>query len=189
MKPKRAAIMTVGILMLLSLGLASEAGSTPTATSKKTIPDVKVLFHRAVKLVDATYPGAIMLEAVGTPTDGTTATSADDIVKWVFKLKTPNSAPTESAVLTYGPPPEQFGPVIGIPAPVLGDRDMPKAPALTLKDAVKLLRDAGYDGPFFGVTLRNPLLAEETNPRYIFTLPLGLQVAVDTVTRDVVLIS
>lgn len=183
---RRQLITLLGIVALVAL-------LTPAAVAKTTVPDVKVLIPRAIDLVTAEYPGAVWLEAEGLTADGQPTTSAADLVSWQFVFQTPDSGPILSAVVRYGPPPDGFGPVVGLPLPFYGAVEMRKAPSMTLKDAVKLLQRAGWDLPFEGVVLYQPLVAEPVNPRYIFTLigPLGghWTVAVDCLTKDVSLVS
>ncbi len=182
----RLVLAFVGLILTLALLPVSGA-----AASSKTTPDVKVLFHRAVKLVRATpnFSQAVMLEAVGTPSGSADATSASDIDIWQFVFDNTSSGNVFlSAEVFYGPPPMEFGPVIGRLGLFFGDRQMPKAPAMTLKQAVKRLQDAGFVSPFLAVSLRNPLTQTISDTLYIFSFSSGAQVAVDTVTRQVFVI-
>ena len=56
------------------------------AVAGKTIPDVKVLFPQAVKIVRATpgFSNAVMLEADGTTSSGLPTTSSTGIDQWRF---------------------------------------------------------------------------------------------------------
>jgi hypothetical protein len=174
----------VGFVLTSALMPVSSA-----AASSKTIPDVKVLFPRAVKIVRAadppTFSNAVMLEAEGT-TGGLPTTSASGIDRWRFVFDNqPSGPPFRSAFISYGPPPLAFGPVIGNPSPFLEDREIPKAPAMTLKQAVRRLQDAGFTNAFLNVTLRSPLAQITFNPLYIFGFANSQFVAVDTVTKQV----
>jgi hypothetical protein len=180
--------------LTILLGIAALIALLPAATvAKTTVPDVKTLIPRAIDLVTAEYPGATFLEAEGLTADGQPANSAADVVSWQFAFNVSDSLPTLSALVRYGPPPEGFGPAVGLPFPFQGALPLRKAPPMTLKDAVKILRGAGWDLPFEGVVLYQPLVAEPVNPRYVFTLvgPLGghWSVAVDCLTKDVSLVT
>jgi hypothetical protein len=65
---------------------------------------------------------------------------------------------------------------------------IPRAPTMTLAQAVVRLRKAGYRQGFSGVTLRNPLGPTRSNPLYIFGVSSKF-VAVDTVTGKVTVLS
>ena len=181
----RVVLALVGFVLTAALMPVSSA-----AASRKTIPDVKVLFHHAVKIVHRTDPptfsNAVMLEAEGT-TGGVPTTSASGIDRWRFVFDNQPSGPQfpRTAFISYGPPPLGFGPVIGNPSPFLEDRRIPKAPAMTLKRAVKLLQDAGFTNAFLNVTLRSPIAQITFNPLYIFGFGNNQFVAVDTKTRQV----
>jgi hypothetical protein len=181
----RAVLVLIGFVLIAALMPVSSAAASP-----KTIPDVKVLFQRAVKIVRATDPptfsNAVMLEAEGT-TCGVPTTSASGIDRWRFVFDNQPSGPQfpRSAFISYGPPPAGFGPVIGNPSSFDEDLQIPKAPAMTLKQAVKRLQDAGFTNPFLNVTLRRPLAQITFNPLYIFGFGTGQFVAVDTVTKQV----
>ena len=182
----RAVLVLVGFVLIAALMPVSSA-----AAARKTIPDVKVLFHRAVKIVRATDPptfsNAVMLEAEG-----------DD--RWrthhvcirhrplAVRVRQPAVLPAISLQRVYlldGPPPLAFGPVIGNPSIFVEDHLIPKAPAMTLKQAVKRLQEAGFTTAFLNVTLRNPVAQITLNPLYIFGLENNAFVAVDTVTKQV----
>ncbi len=130
------------------------------------LPKFHNLFRHAVKKVRAKpkFARAVMLEVDGT-TAGQPVKHARGIVKvrFVFNNQgTPHS-------------------------PFVEDRQIPHAPRMTLKNAVTLLRKAGYDARFSNVTLRKPLEKHKTHPLYIFGLGKKSQtyVAVDTVTGKV----
>ncbi len=180
----RLVLALVGFVFALALLPAAGA-----AASGKTIPDVKILFNRAVKIVraDPCCSQAVMLEADGITSGPLPTRSASGIDEWrfVFDNGPSNNPAVLSAFVNYGPPPDEFGPVSTSENPFLQDRQIPKAPAMTLKRAVKLLEDV-VGLPFFNVTLRNPLSPTITyNPLYIFQIVTGQFVAVDTVTGRV----
>jgi hypothetical protein len=184
---RRSLIILLGVVMLMAL--------LPTAgLAKKPIPDVKVLIPRAIDLVTEAYPGALWLQANGLPAEGELATSAEAIVEWQFFFSTPETPGPiniiHRAEIQFGPPPDGFGPVKGLPGFFTGAIAMPKAPSMTLKHAVKLLQRAGHTGAFDGVVLMHPLIAEPVNPRYLFqfTGPLGGKhhIAVDCLTKAVI---
>jgi hypothetical protein len=166
---RRKLIVLLGVVALVAL-LPS------AAAAKTTVPDVKALIPRAIDLVTAEYPEAVWYQAEGLTSDGQPSASADDLVSWQFIFGVPDTGGPLSAVVRYGPPPEEWGPVVGLPFQFYGAIAMRKAPSMTLKDAVKLLRRAGWDLPFEGVVLYQALVAEPVNPRYVFTLigPLGV---------------
>ena len=163
-------------------------------------PDVTVLFGRAVNTIRATnrpkFAKAVVFEADGitrggrcTPmgcTGGSGTTSAAGFVSWRFVFDNGASRSRfQSATLTYGPPPKAFGPVRGFTDAFTEDVDIPRAPKLTLSQAVALLRRAGHRAPFYNVALRNPLGPRRGNPLYIFGFAYYQYVAVDTVTKKV----
>lgn len=170
------------------------------ATASAAIPDVTVLFGQAVNKIRAThkptFSKAVVFEADGitrggrcTPlgcSGGRGTTSASGFVSWrfVFDNPTPRSR-FQSATLTWGPPPKKFGSVRGFAQPFEEDIAIPRAPKLTLTQAVALLRRAGHRKPFFNVTLRNPLGPKRSNPLYIFGFAGNHYFAVNTVTKQV----
>jgi hypothetical protein len=173
--------------LAISMGLASPRGAD---AARKAIPDVKVLFRPAVETVRATdfptYAGAVMLEAQGSTSDGLPTSSAAGIDQWQFWLQNgPSNSQFLTAMIPYGPPPATFGQVTGYASAFVGDRELPKAPAMSLREAVRRLQRAGYTSAFYNVTLRNRLVQEVTHPEYIFGFSLHFHVAVDTVTRQV----
>jgi hypothetical protein len=176
----------------IALGLAAASlwatpGAAPAA-SARSIPDVTVLFKRAVTLVHRThrptFSHAVMYEADGLPRGNRGTTSAQGIVRWQFVLRN-SGRRFHSVTVTYGPPPAGFGRVTGHPGFVLEDVVIPAAPKMTLARAVGLLRRAGHRRPFFNVTLRNPLGPKRLNPLYIFGFPGRSFIAVDTLTGRV----
>jgi hypothetical protein len=179
---RRSLITLLGVVMLIAILPGAGVAKQPT-------PDVKALIPKAIDLVTTAYPGALWLEAEGLPADGELASSAEDIVQWQFVFSTPESQPIWSAVVTYGPPPDEFSPVRGKVGLFTGAIVMDKAPSMTLKGAVKLLQRAGHTDAFDGVVLMHPLVAEAVNPRYLFqfTRPLTGQhhIAVDCLTKEV----
>lgn len=140
------------------------------ARPRSSLPDITVLFSRAVKHVRSkrTFDKAIVYEADGTTRKGGT-TSASGIVRWQFVFDNYAShSRFASATISYGPPPKRFGPLQGNTQPFLEDVQITKAPQMTLAEAVKLLHKAGYGARFFTVTLRDPLGPRPTGPLYIF---------------------
>ena len=77
-----------------------------------------------------------------------------------------------------------FGKVVGVKSPFLEDVKIPRAPKMTVAQALARVRKAGYRKGFSGVTLRNPLGPKQSNPLYIFTIAPKF-IAVDTVTGKV----
>lgn len=196
-----AAAMAGGAVILGIAGpsLAADVGGAPSAHAS-AIPDITVLFGRAVKTVQNTRPPtfarAVVLEADGitrggvcTPmgcSGGRGTTTASGVVSWRFVFNNqPSRSRFRSATITYGPPPRGFGAVKGFVSPFVEDVVIPRAPRLTLTQAVALLRRAGHRDPFFNVTLRNPLGPRKSNPLYIFGFAGNEYIAVNTVTKQV----
>ena len=200
--PKRTFSAIMAATVVLAVGLPiGPIGSTPaqSASATRGIPDVTTLFRRAVTIVRATqrprFAKAVVLEADGITRGGGCnlqgcfggrgVSSAAGVIAWRFVFN--NQATRQkirSATIYYGPAPKQFGRLTGYTAPFLDDVDIPKAPRMTLTQAVALVRRAGHRGKFFDVTLRNPLGTKRLNPMYIFGFA-GAFVGVDTVTKKV----
>jgi hypothetical protein len=173
--------------MLITPALAAPADGLTATSTRGRIPDVTVLFTQAVNVVHRTRPPtfkrAVMLEADGSTQGQRGVTSAAGIVAWRFALQNP-SGRFPAVMVSYGPAPRRFGRVVGLTQPVLEDVVIRRAPGMTLADAIRRLRRAGYRKPFFNVVLRNPLGPQRLNPLYIFGLAHRF-VAVDTVTGKV----
>jgi hypothetical protein len=190
-KRVRGSLLAAGAAGLLAMLLVPAfAGAAAASSRTATIPDVTVLFGRAVQIIRATsrptFARAVVYEADGSTRGGQVVTSASGIVKWRFVFdNTASRSRFASATLFYGPPPGRFGKVKGIRSPFLQDLDIPRAPKLTLAQAVTLLRKAGFRQGFAAVTLRNPLGPKRLHPNYIFGMANGSFVGVDTVTRRV----
>jgi hypothetical protein len=184
MRTMRARVAVLcGLMSTFALGVAE-------AKPQSTIPDVTKLFGRAVQIVHATsrpsYARAIVLEADGYTRGGKKVTTAAGIVKWRFVFDNQLSTSRfRSATIYYGAPPAKFGKVRGYRSPFVEDVRIPKAPKMSLAEAVARLKAAGFTKGFFNVTLRNPLGPKRLNPLYIFTVSAGEYVAVDTVTKKV----
>jgi hypothetical protein len=191
----------VAILAILSVAGPSVAAHTNASANKASaVPDVTVLFGRAVKTIQntrrPTFARAVVLEADGitrggrcTPGGcggGQGTTSASGFVSWRFVFNNQASKSRfRSATLTYGPPPKAFGPVRAFVPEFDEDVNIPRAPRMTLGQAVTLLRRAGHRGKFFNVALRSPLGPRKSNPLYIFGFAGNSQFAVNTVTKRV----
>jgi hypothetical protein len=190
LRSRFAAGLLAALLAAAVLGIAvTRAGAAASARHTAT-PDVTVLFGRAVQIVHATrrptFARAVVFEADGTTAGGRLVSSASGIVKWRFVFdNTASQSRFASATLFYGPPPVRFGRVKGIRSPFLEDVDIPRAPKMTLGQAVTLLRKAGFRQGFFTVTLRNPLGPKRLHPNYIFGMAGGTFIGVDTVTKRV----
>ncbi len=126
-----------------------------------------LLLAEAEDVVEAEYPAAMLVEARGTPANGT-ATDADDIVDWLFIFTAYDDDPGSATVLLeytggeFGEPELVTQGLIG----TMFDR-LPRT--MTLTTAVQFMRDADYDEAFSEVILRKPLtfpIPEETF--YIF---------------------
>jgi hypothetical protein len=194
-----ATVCGVVVLGIAGQSLAAGGGGGPSAHASAA-PDITVLFGRAVKTIRNTrrplYARALVYEADGitrggrcTPmgcSGGRGATTAAGIVSWRFVFDNyPSHSRFKSATLTYGPAPRGFGPVRGFVPAFAEDVVIPRAPKLALNQAIGLIRRAGHRGPFFNVTLRNPLGPRKSNPLYIFGFAGHEYVAVNTVTKRV----
>ncbi len=172
--------------------LVSPLAVAPAAAA--ATPDVTTLFTRAVRIVHATnrptFSRAVMLEADGSTRGGRRVSTAAGIVSWNFVFDNQSSSSRfASASISYGPAPARFGKVKGNRSPFLEDVSIPRAPKMTLTQAVALMRRAGIRAGFFNVVLRNPLGPRRTHPQYIFGFGPGGFVSVDTVTKRVMHIS
>ena len=190
-------LMTSAIAAVAAVVPAS--GVLAAGVASKPIPDVTVLFGRAVTKIrntnKPTYSRAVVLEADGLTRGskcnplgcggGRAVSSAAGVVGWRFVFDNqPSRTRFRSATLFYGPSPKRFGPVKGYGSPFVEDVIIRRAPRMTLTRAVTVLRRAGFRKPFYNVTLRNPLGPKKSNPLYIFGFANGF-VDVDTVTGRV----
>lgn len=192
---------TLGLVVLLAVLAWVPAGSAGVAAKKaRSIPDVTILFGRALERVrhadHGTFAKAVVLEAEGY-THGTRCTSdgcrpgrparkATGVAAWEFILQNSTAgSPYQSVVVDYGPSPRHFGTVIGEAPPFLEDVPIRHAPKMTLARAITRLRRAGYRSRFVSVTLRDPLGPKRVNPMYFFGFANKPFVAVDTRTGKV----
>ena len=117
----------------------------------------------AIRKVRAEYPNAQLLEVDGYAMGGPTTNSQGiDKMRVVFQIGDMHSATVTSTA--WG----EFGP-IEMHGVFAGDRVLPWPIKMTLVEANDLLKKAGFDGPYTGVTLRWPLYPGVTQPSYIFT--------------------
>ena len=188
------------LLLTAVTGVLAVAPASDVLAASRPIPDVTVLFGRAVNKVrntkKPTFARAVVLEADGLTRGskcnplgcggGRAVSTAAGIVGWRFVFDNqPSRTRFRSATLFYGPAPKGFGPVKGFLSPFVEDVIITKAPNMTLPRAVTLLRRAGYRRSFFNVTLRNPLGPKtSSHALYIFGFANGF-VDVDTVTGRV----
>jgi hypothetical protein len=160
--------------------------SAPAGAAKPK--DVTKLFDRALKIVraDDDFAKAVTLEAEGLPKGDDPVRRAAGIVRWRFVYDNQKTTGTEfkSVTLRYRKP-GGFGRPKGFESPFLEDVAIKRAPKMKLREAVALMREAGIDDAFFGVTLRRPLGPDSTPPLYIFTLGNGEYVSVNTRTGEV----
>jgi hypothetical protein len=185
-------------LACMTLGFAGVAGAgadmqvRSAAASAKPLPDVTTLIGPATIRVRATekpqFKRDVLLEADGSTRGGKPVSSAAGVISWRFVFQGTPGSKFGSATLSYGPAPKRFGKVVGVKQPFLEDVPIPRAPTMTLAQAVVRLRKAGYRQGFNGVTLRNPLGATRSNPLYIFGVSSKF-IAVDTVTGKVTVLS
>ena len=184
------ACMTFGFAGVAGAGAHMQVRSA--AASAKPLPDVTTLIGPATTRVRATdkpqFKRDVLFEADGSTRGGKPVSSAAGIISWRFVFQGTPGLKFASATLSYGPAPKKFGKVIGVNQPFLEDVPIPRAPTMTLAQAVTRLRKAGYRQGFNGVTLRNPLSPTRSNPLYIFGVSSKF-VAVDTVTGKVTVLS
>jgi hypothetical protein len=191
MKPARLeAVIALAVTALVAGALALPAA----ADYGGPLPTFKNLFRGAVQKVRAKpkFNRAVMLEVDGKTKNGQGVKHARGIVKvrFVFDNQETRHSPFDSAFIHYGPPPRLFGKIHGVKEPFLEDRRIPHPPKMSLKQAVKLLRQAGFHDKFSNVTLRKPVTRNtHTHPLYIFGFGGGSYVAVDTKTGGVAPIS
>jgi hypothetical protein len=172
---RRPTITALATTILASLLLAAPAGA---AKSK----DVTKLFDPALRIVRAEpdFAKAVVLEAEGLPKGNDPVRRAGQLVRGQFVFDNQKTKGSDFRSVTLKHTPRGFGKPKGHESPFLEDRVIAKAPKMTLKDAVKLLREAGFHQAFFGVTLRSPLGPKTTPPLYLFTLGNARFVAVNT---------
>jgi hypothetical protein len=183
--------MTFGFAGVTGAGAHMQARSS-AAGSAKPMPDVTTLIAPATTRVRATdkpqFKRDVLFEADGSTRGGKPVSSAAGVISWRFVFQGTPGSKFASATLSYGPAPKKFGKVVGVKQPFLEDVPIPRAPTMTLAQAVVRLRKAGYRQGFNGVTLRNPLGPTRSNPLYIFSVSSKF-VAVDTVTGKVSVLS
>lgn len=171
----RPALTVLLTALLAALLLAAPAGA---AKGK----DVTKLFGKALDIVrsDSEFAKAVVLEAEGLPKGDRKVRRAGAIVRWrfVFDNQKTRGSGFASVTLKHRTP-GGFGKPKGFEEPFLEDRVIRKAPKMTLRKAVRQLRDAGFGQAFDGVTLRRPLGPKATPPLYIFTLGNDRYVAVN----------
>ena len=185
-------------LMCMTLGFVGVAGAgahmhaTRVMVGSAALPDVTKLIGPATTRVRATdkpqFKRDVLYEADGATRGGKPVSSAAGIVSWRFVFDGTPGSKFASATLNYGPAPKRFGKVVGVKQPFLEDVPIPRAPTMTLAQALTRVRRAGYRQGFSGVTLRNPLGPKKSNPLYIFSISAKF-VAVDTVTGRVSVLS
>ena len=132
-------------------------------------PDLALSFlgcvNIAVKLVSQQYPGANLYE-VDTHAANPGLPSPLKDLRAVFQVK----GGTAFAIMTqWG----QFGPIQFTPHPWLEDVVIPWPIKMDIVEADRLLKKAGYTGPYGAVTLRHPLYPGSNEPYYIFTMMSG----------------
>jgi len=133
----------------------------------------------AVKTVTEQYPEAKLYEADGVASGGPTQDpNKIDKLRVVFQNADNTTVIIKST--TWG----EFGEPKLIDEPWLEDVVIPWPIDMDLPKATELKKEAGYDGAFNNVTLRNPLGPKKTNPFFIFGGSSGY-VFVDTVTGEV----
>ena len=137
---------------------------------------------------DPEFELAKMLEAQGTPNVRGRVHGTGRLTDWWFVFVNPVRRSEFASVTIEWHRGEGFTKPKGHRDPWLEDVILDRAPKLTLRKAVALLEDAGYDRGFYDVVLRNPLGPTRGRPLYIFRLKRKY-VAVDTKTHEVAPIS
>jgi hypothetical protein len=157
--------------------------AVPASTSAK---DVAKLFDRAVDKVRShpDFADAVMLEADGTPMGGMAVDGAAGITGWRFVFQNSTRGSDFASVTIDWVRGEGFDKPDGNPSPFLEDVPIRKAPRMSLREAIELLKDSGTH-EFENVTLRRPLGPDRTPPLYIFGVENGRFIAVNTKTEDV----
>jgi hypothetical protein len=160
------------LTLCCAVGLGVLAGTASSSSELATVqatPDVTVLIPKATRRVRAKpgFSGAVLLEADGLPAKGKTKTAAG-ITRWrfVFNNQGTRRARYDSAFLFYRD--GRFGRFVRKRGAFLEDRNISKAPRMTLATAVSRLRAARHRAAFLTVTLRSPLGRTVTPPLYIF---------------------
>lgn len=134
----------------------------------------------AVRLVTEKYPGAQLYEVDGVASKGPTTKPLDiDQLRVVFGL--PNNHTALISSTGWG----EFGPIEDIPEPWLEDVVIPWPIKMDLVDADRLLKAAGFTGPYYNVTLRHPLYPGVNEPEYIFCFGGGRYIAVGVLSKKV----
>ncbi|MGE5408446.1 MAG: hypothetical protein ACM3NV_07520 [Syntrophothermus sp.] len=177
-----AAAFAVAVLWVAAAGTAGAKRESPS--------DVTKLFSQAARLVRGTSPPtfakARVLEVDGSASGGRLATSAADITRWRFVFDNQGSRSAYASAIVDYVAGSGFRRVLGHRSPYLEDVVIPRAPKMTLEQAVARLRRAGQRGGFSAVVLRNPLGPwSSSKPLYIFTLASGRFFAVNTATGEV----
>ncbi len=167
------------------------SSSAAPAAAKAKNPDVTKLIDRARAKLRAKkkYAKAILLEADGNLSAARTVTRAKQVTSWRFVFdnqKTGNKFRIAIVTFTAG---KGFGKIKAKTSPFLEDLRIHKTPKMKLRRAIVLLRRAGHTEGFRTVTLRHPLGPNTTAPLYIFALPSGDYIAVNTRTDKVSKIS
>lgn len=181
----------VGPVVCVTFGFVGAAGAgahVQATSSAAPLPDVTTLIGPATTRVRAAHKPQfkrdVLYEADGATRGGKPVSSAAGIVSWRFVFDGTPGSKYQSAFLDYGPAPKKFGKVVGVKSPFLEDVPIPRAPKMTVAQALVRVRRAGYKRGFSGVTLRNPLGPKKSNPLYIFSISPKF-IAVDTVTGKV----
>ena len=177
----RKTIVAFAALAVLSTAAATGAVAPGGEANHARAGEVTKLFDKAVAKVrkKPEFSKAIMLEADGIVSG--VGEKARDVNKWRFALdnqKTGNEFLSVSIVWKRG---KGFSKPKGVEEPFLEDYRMQKPPKMTLSDAIRLLKQAGFSDGFENVTLRRPIgPGKKPPPLYIFGVEQGGFVAVNT---------
>jgi hypothetical protein len=134
----------------------------------------------AVRLVTDKYPDARLYEGDGISPSGPT-TDVANVNSWRFVFRLPDNATAIINSRAWG----EFGPIQYIAQPWLEDVVIPWPIEMDITDADRLLKNAGYTGPYGAVTLRWPLYPGVVQPFYIFTVTTNQHVFVGVYDNSV----
>jgi len=141
------------------------------------------LMADAERIVSQDYPNSLLVEAIGSASSGA-AMVAGDVDQWEFRfLDDRGLNPPNTVIINYAD--EQFGDPVFIPDTLLGTVFEPLPRQMTLAEAIRLMRNAGYSDAFAEVIFRKPLTwPQPEEALYIFPLP-GRFVLVGALTGEV----
>ena len=130
------------------VGVAGAGAHVQATAAAAALPDVTTLIGPATTRVRAAnkpqFKRDVLYEADGATRGGKPVSSVAGIVSWRFVFDGTPGSKYQSAFLTYGPAPRKFGKAVGVKSPFLEDVPIPRAPTMTLAQALARVRKAGY---------------------------------------------